>query len=136
MKIQESRDSLESRVINNSLLCSAKRSPPLWMHFHGSLSNKFIDISGVMVADNAAVCGGNILDWYVRLETYNVSNGQVWTTGKDEITIANLSILCPLFLYISFFLPFSFTILQNVISYYLDRKLVVIPREREREDNT
>lgn len=66
----------------------------------------------------------------------NVSNGQVWTTGKDEITIANLSILYPLFLYISFFLPFSFTILQNVISYYLDRKLVVIPREREREDNT
>lgn len=66
----------------------------------------------------------------------NVSNGQVWTTGKDEITIANLSILCPLFLYISFFLPFSFTILQNVISYYLDRKLVVIPREREREKIT
>lgn len=78
MKIQESRDSLESRVINNSLLCSAKRSPALWMHFHGSLSNKFIDISGVMVADNTAVCGGNILDWYVWLETYRmVKSGQL-----------------------------------------------------------
>lgn len=86
-----------------------------------------------MVADNAAVCGGNILDYGLEPITYRmVKSGQVWKRWNNDresvdFAILFLSFSLSLYIYIFFFLPFMY---YKTISRC---KLVVIP---EREDNT
>lgn len=121
----KNRNSLESRVINNSLLCSQPRC--------GCISTGLVINLQIFPGNGGRQCC--CLRWkYIgpRPGTYNVSNGQVWTTGKDEITNLSISSLSFfLYTYIFFFLPFSF-MYQN--DFVITRsKLVVIPRERKRE---